>query len=70
MQAQAILEQVMDATMDTPKDDLEIAVVDITGHPRMDRDQHLRIVEAMLFAATLHFSRSGVTRSYSHRPSP
>jgi segregation and condensation protein B len=31
-------------------DDVDIAPIML--HPRMDRDQHLRIVEAMLFAAT------------------
>ena len=48
MQAQAKLEQVMD----TPKDEITETIAEIALHPRMDRDQHLRIVEAMLFAAT------------------
>jgi segregation and condensation protein B len=46
MQAQP--QPLMDDVMDTPE--TEAAVV--TAHPNMDRDQHLRIIEAMLFAAT------------------
>lgn len=52
MQAQPHLDQVMDETADTPQNDsIEQSAV-VTEHPLMDRDQHLRIVEAMLFAAT------------------
>ncbi len=52
MQAQPHLDQVMDETADTPQNDsIEQSAV-VTEHPFMDRDQHLRIVEAMLFAAT------------------
>jgi segregation and condensation protein B len=55
MQSQAKLETMMDETIE-PNDDVisqdgsEIAIV--TMHPQMDRDQHLRIIEAILFAAT------------------
>ncbi len=52
MQAQPKLEQVMDTIMDTPENDSTETTADISMHPRVDRDQHLRIVEAMLFAAT------------------
>lgn len=51
MQAQPKLQRVVDEEMDTP-DEFEAAAAEVTAHPRMDRDQHLRIVEAMLFAAT------------------
>jgi segregation and condensation protein B len=51
MQAQPKLRQVVDEEMDTP-DEFEVAAAEVMAHPRMDRDQHLRIVEAMLFAAT------------------
>ncbi len=55
MQSQAKLDTMMDETTDLNDDVVlqeggEAAVV--TMHPQMDRDQHLRIVEAMLFAAT------------------
>jgi segregation and condensation protein B len=61
MQAQAKLEQVMDETMDTPNDEMDSSGAEITHHPRMDRDQHLRIVEAMLFAATEPLSLEKLT---------
>lgn len=48
MQAQP--QPLMDDAMDTSEPEAESAV--ITAHPNMDRDQHLRIVEALLFAAT------------------
>jgi segregation and condensation protein B len=55
MHPQQKLDETMDETIDGQEDasmpgELESAVV--TPHPNMDRDQHLRIVEAMLFAAT------------------
>jgi segregation and condensation protein B len=55
MQARPHLEQVMDEMSDaqdnvTGSNEPGSAIV--TEHPNMDRDQHLRIVEAMLFAAT------------------
>jgi segregation and condensation protein B len=55
MQAQPHLDQVMDE-MSEAQDDAtgsnEPGSAIVTEHPNMDRDQHLRIVEAMLFAAT------------------
>jgi segregation and condensation protein B len=55
MHPQQKLDDTMDETIDGPEEtsasnEFEKAVV--TPHPNMDRDQHLRIVEAMLFAAT------------------
>jgi segregation and condensation protein B len=55
MQSQAKLDHVMDETIDESEnanlpDADENAVVAL--HPNLDRDQHFRIVEAMLFAAT------------------
>jgi segregation and condensation protein B len=46
MQAQP--QPLMDDVMDEPENES----ASITLHPQMDRDQHLRIIEAMLFAAT------------------
>jgi segregation and condensation protein B len=55
MQTQAKLDQVMDNTSDG-SEDVSLSNADenavVTLHPSMDRDHHLRIVEAMLFAAT------------------
>lgn len=51
MQAQPKRQLVADADMDTPEK-FEGPAAEIALHPRLDRDQHLRIVEAMLFAAT------------------
>jgi segregation and condensation protein B len=55
MQTQAKLDQVMDNTSDG-SEDVSLPNADenavVTLHPNMDRDHHLRIVEAMLFAAT------------------
>jgi segregation and condensation protein B len=64
MQAQPHLEQVMDEVSDaqdgvTGSDEPGSATV--TEHPNMDRDQHLRIVEAMLFAATEPVSLAKLT---------
>jgi segregation and condensation protein B len=52
MHAQKKLEQFMvedNGTTDARNNDMQ---GDVAVHPRMDRDQHLRILEAMLFAAT------------------
>lgn len=49
MQAQPQRDQLMHDVTDTPETEFESASV--TVHPQMDRDQHLRIIEAMLFAA-------------------
>jgi segregation and condensation protein B len=46
MQAQP--QPLMDDVMDEPETEAAVVMV----HPNMDRDQHLRIIEAMLFAAT------------------
>jgi segregation and condensation protein B len=55
MQAQPKLENMMDEESDGTEDvampDIQDLAV-VTQHPNMDRDQHLRIIEAMLFAAT------------------
>ncbi len=64
MHPQPKLDQLMNETIDGPDDVLtpegfENAVV--TPHPNMDRDQHLRIVEAMLFAATEPLSLAKLT---------
>jgi segregation and condensation protein B len=57
MQPQPKLDNAMDENVDDTEtngpDMPEGVLADVVSlHPRMDRDQHLRIVEAMLFAAT------------------
>jgi segregation and condensation protein B len=64
MHPQPKLDELMDETVDGPdeaslSEGVENAVV--TPHPKMDRDQHLRIVEAMLFAATAPVSIAKLT---------
>lgn len=59
MQTQPKLEDVMideideqgDAQSETGREDNSVSAV-VTLHPSMDRDQHLRVIEAILFAAT------------------
>lgn len=46
VQVRQMMEHVIDDMTDTPEKEI------VMLHPRLDRDQHLRIVEAMLFAAT------------------
>jgi segregation and condensation protein B len=57
MQPQQKLEPVMDENTEQPdgiETETESAEADVFAfnHPNIDRDQHLRIIEAMLFAAT------------------
>jgi segregation and condensation protein B len=55
-----------DMMIDGPEEPLEEtavqdSVAEVTVHPNMDRDQHLRIIEAMLFAATEPVSLAKLT---------
>jgi segregation and condensation protein B len=52
MQPQAKLEPMMEDDTETPEQEVTENETVVELHPRMDRDQHLRVVEAMLFAAT------------------
>lgn len=52
MQPQPQLDDTMIDEFEQQHDDSVEGIAAVTPHPAMDRDQHLRIIEAMLFAAT------------------